>query len=113
MILILVNAVGHSVEDPLGAFLMGEETHRSGSSPYLTEVSLQHVSRTDLLPELLGEGVIVKAVVEVFLHTPDCPFFLHLPFLLPHLEAVDCLPATRGIEDTFSLCHAGLHVYSF
>lgn len=28
-------------------------------------------------------GVVMEAVVEVLLHTPDRPFFLHLPFLLP------------------------------
>lgn len=108
---ILVNAIGHSIKDSLGAVVSGEEAHRPGPSPHLPEVPLQHVGSAHLLPQLLGEGEVVEAVVEVLLHAPDRPFFLYLPFSLPGLEPLDGLPPAGGIEDVLGLGHTWLQVH--
>ena len=44
------------------------------SVPWVKGVPLQHVGSAHLLPQLLKEGVVMEAVVEVILHAPDHPF---------------------------------------
>ena len=90
---------------------MGEETHRSGSSPNFPEVSLQHIGGADLLPQLPGKGVVMETVVQVFLHAFDRSFFLNLPLILPGLKTLYGFPTTAGIKDVLGFRYAGLQMH--
>ena len=50
MMPVLVDAIGHSVDDSLGTSLMRKEAHRSWSPSYFLEAPLEHVGGADLLP---------------------------------------------------------------
>ena len=108
---VLADTISHSVKDSLSTFLMGEETHRSGSSPNFPEVSLQHIGGADLLPQLLGKGVVMETVVQILLHAFDRPLFLSLPLILPGLKTLYSFPAAAGIKDVLRFRHAGLEMY--
>jgi len=58
-----IYTLGHSLEDPLGASLVGEEAHGPGSSSHLPEVPLHYIGGACLLPQLRGERVVVETVV--------------------------------------------------
>jgi|GEM_PF-3421521 len=83
MMPVLVDAIGHSIECSLSTPLIGEEARGSSSFSYLPKFSFQHVGGTDFLPKFLGKGIVVKAVIEILFHTPNCSFLLYLPLLLP------------------------------
>ena len=53
---LLVDAIGYSIEDSLGAPLSGKEAHGPGSSPHLAEVPFQHIGSSHLLPQLFQPG---------------------------------------------------------
>ena len=99
MMPVIMDAISHPIEDPHGTVLVGKDTHRPGPSPYFSEIALQYIGGAYLFPELLGEGVIVKAVVKVLLHTSDRPLRFHLPFLFPCFEAFYGFAPTGSSED--------------
>jgi hypothetical protein len=78
---ILVDAIIYSIEDSLRAFLVREEAHGSGLPSHLPKFPLQHVGSAYLFPQLLGEGVIVQAVIEVLLQTPHSPLSFLVVFI--------------------------------
>jgi hypothetical protein len=107
MLPVIMNTICNSIEDSLGAFLIGEDAHWSGSPPDLAEFPLQDVAGADLFPELPGERIVMEAVEKVFLHAPDRPFFFHLPFLFPGFEALYCFTAAGGVEDMLAISEMG------
>ena len=112
MMPVIMNAISHPIEDSPGAILVGEDAHRPGSPPHFAEIPLQHVGGANLSPELFGESVIVETMVKIFLHAPDCPLGLYLPFLPPHLEASYSFPTAGSGKDSFSLGHTWFQIHS-
>ena len=108
---ILVDAFGYLVEYSLRTLCMREEAYGPCSPPYLTEGPLQDVGGPYLFPHPFGEGIIVQAVVEVFLQAPYCPLFLYLPLFPPGLEPSDGLPPAGSVEDDLGFRHAGPEMY--
>lgn len=71
MIHVIMDAISYSVEDSAGTFIIGEDTHWSGSPSHFPEVLLQHIGGANLFPELFGKGIVMETVVKVLLHTSD------------------------------------------
>ena len=97
---VFVEHLGDAIHDAVGAGLVGEEVvHGPGAPAHLPEGPLQDVRGPDGFLQDRVKGKIMKAVKEVFFHTPDGSLFFHLPPGLPVFKAFDGLLAAVGGKD--------------